>query len=245
VVTGFRVHPGGMQAKLDIRADMAVYGKVAAGGYPIGLLGGKARFLDALDGGYWEFGNDSIPEVGVTFFAGTFVRHPLALAATKAVLERMKAEGPSLQIKLADRTADLAREIKAFLKDIDVKITLDEYSSYFYISLPSEDQYGSLLFYLLRLHGIHAWEFRPWFLTTSHSDADLAVFKNAFFKSVSEMVQHGLLTGDAVAVERLNKARSGKPPVEGARLGKDKDGTPAWFVPDPNRPGKFLRVAGG
>ncbi|MFN0041077.1 MAG: aminotransferase class III-fold pyridoxal phosphate-dependent enzyme [Burkholderiales bacterium] len=245
VVTGFRVHPGGMQAMLDIRADMAVYGKVAAGGYPIGLLGGKSRFLDALDGGYWEFGNDSIPEVGVTFFAGTFVRHPLALAATKAVLERMKVEGPSLQLKLAERTADLAREIKTFLKDIDVKIALDEYSSYFYISLPPEDQYGSLLFYLLRLHGIHAWEFRPWFLTTSHSDADLAIFKNAFFKSASEMVQNGLLTGDAVAVERLNKARSGKPPVEGARLGKDKDGMPAWFVPDPNRPGKFLRVAGG
>ena len=245
VVTGFRVHPGGMQAKLDIRADMAVYGKVAAGGYPIGLLGGKAKFLDALDGGFWEFGNDSIPEVGVTFFAGTFVRHPLALAATKAVLERMKAEGPSLQLKLAERTADLVREIKTFLKDIDVKIALDEYSSYFYLALPSDEQYGSLLFYLLRLHGIHSWEFRPWFLTTSHSDADLAVFKNAFFKSVSEMVQHGLLAGDAVAVERLNKARSAKPPVEGARLGKDKDGTPAWFIPDPNRPGKFLQIAGG
>jgi hypothetical protein len=31
--------------------------------------------MDALDGGFWEFGDDSFPEVGVTFFAGTFVRH--------------------------------------------------------------------------------------------------------------------------------------------------------------------------
>jgi hypothetical protein len=30
------------------------------------------------------------------------------------------------------------------------------------------------------------------------------------------------------------------PPVPGARLGKNQDGSPAWFVPDPARPGKFL-----
>ena len=37
--------------------------------------------MDALDGGAWQYGDDSIPTVGVTYFAGTFVRHPLALAA--------------------------------------------------------------------------------------------------------------------------------------------------------------------
>ena len=51
VVTGFRVHPGGAQAYFDIRADMATYGKVVGGGMPIGIVAGKARFLDALDGG--------------------------------------------------------------------------------------------------------------------------------------------------------------------------------------------------
>jgi aryl carrier-like protein len=32
------------------------------------------------------------------------------------------------------------------------------------------------------------------------------------------------------------------PPVPGARLGKDEQGRPAWFLPDPDRPGKYLRV---
>jgi acyl transferase domain-containing protein len=32
------------------------------------------------------------------------------------------------------------------------------------------------------------------------------------------------------------------PPVPGARLGRDAQGRPAWFVPDPNRPGKYLQV---
>ncbi|HEX7598662.1 MAG TPA: phosphopantetheine-binding protein, partial [Polyangia bacterium] len=31
-------------------------------------------------------------------------------------------------------------------------------------------------------------------------------------------------------------------PMEGARLGRDADGNAAWFVPDPNRTGKYLRV---
>jgi glutamate-1-semialdehyde aminotransferase len=68
VVTGFRVHPGGCQALFDIRADLATYGKVLAGGMPIGVLAGKSQFMDALDGGAWQFGDDSYPSVGVTFF---------------------------------------------------------------------------------------------------------------------------------------------------------------------------------
>ena len=41
----------------------------------------------------------------------------------------------------------------------------------------------------------------------------------------------------------------GEPPQEGAampqpgaRLGKDRDGKPAWFVSDPERPGKYLQI---
>ncbi len=46
--------------------------------------------MDALDGGPWQYGDDSVPTVGVTYFAGTFVRHPLALAASKAALEHLQ-----------------------------------------------------------------------------------------------------------------------------------------------------------
>ncbi len=95
VVTGFRTHPGGMQAIFGIRADLATYGKVVAGGLPIGVLAGSSTYMDALDGGQWQFGDDSFPEVGVTFYAGTFMRHPLAMAAVKASLEHLKSAGPS------------------------------------------------------------------------------------------------------------------------------------------------------
>ncbi len=109
VVTGFRVHPGGAQAYFGVRADLATYGKVVGGGLPIGVVTGTAKFMDALDGGKWQYGDASFPEVGVTFFAGTFVRHPLVLAAAKAVLPHLKAAGPGLQEQL-ERADGAARE---------------------------------------------------------------------------------------------------------------------------------------
>src|SRR5204862_2166287 len=83
IVTSFRSHPRGAQGLFDIQADLASYGKVVGGGFPIGVIAGKRAFMDALVGGHWEYGDDSIPTVGVTYFAGTFVRHPLALAAAR------------------------------------------------------------------------------------------------------------------------------------------------------------------
>ena len=71
VITGFRSHPGGTQALFGIKADLATYGKVVGGGYPIGVMAGKREFMDALDGGHWQYGDASVPTVGVTYFAGT------------------------------------------------------------------------------------------------------------------------------------------------------------------------------
>ncbi|HEU5479236.1 MAG TPA: aminotransferase class III-fold pyridoxal phosphate-dependent enzyme, partial [Candidatus Tumulicola sp.] len=81
VITGFRAHPAGAQAFYEIEADLATYGKVVGGGMPIGVIAGRNPWMDALDGGQWQYGDDSAPTAGVTYFAGTFVRHPMAMAA--------------------------------------------------------------------------------------------------------------------------------------------------------------------
>jgi hypothetical protein len=38
------------------------------------------------------------------------------------------------------------------------------------------------------------------------------------------------------------EGRTDTPPQPGARLGRDPQGNPAWFVPDPARPGKYLKL---
>ena len=79
-----------------MNADLATYGKVIGGGMPFGVVAGRGAFMDAFDGGVWQFGDDSAPEAGRTFFAGTFVRHPLALAAAKASLVHLRDAGPDI-----------------------------------------------------------------------------------------------------------------------------------------------------
>ncbi len=196
VVTGFRVHQGGCQALFGIRADLATYGKVVAGGMPIGILAGKSQFMDALDGGSWQFGDNSFPQVGVTFFAGTFVRHPLTLAATKAVLLHFKEQGPELQSELTNRTARMVTRLNEFLKRQNVPAQIETFGSIFYVSLPSEDRLASLFWFYMREKGIHIIEGFPCFLTTSHSDQDIEEIIQKFERSIVEMQEAKFLSGN-------------------------------------------------
>jgi hypothetical protein len=81
MITGFRVHPGGSQAMFGIKADLATYGKIIGGGLPLGVIAGSTRFMDAIDGGMWTYGDHSFPAADRTAFGGTFCQYPLAMAA--------------------------------------------------------------------------------------------------------------------------------------------------------------------
>ena len=193
VVTGFRVHPAGVQALLGIEPDLATYGKVVGGGLPVGLLAGRARFMDALDGGDWRFGDDSVPEVGVTFFAGTFVRHPLALAATLAVLRHVEEKGPALQAELSARMDRLADGLRGVFAEVDWDLPIETYGSILYLEPGHDHRFGGLLPYHLRLRGIFVQEHYPCFMTTEHGEAEIAEILQAFRDSLAEMKRDGML----------------------------------------------------
>jgi amino acid adenylation domain-containing protein len=179
VVTGFRVHLGGMQAVYGVQADMATYGKVLGGGMPIGVLAGKAAFMDALDGGQWRYGDDSVPEVAPTFLAGTFVRHPLALAAAKAVLLHLREHGQPLLDGLSERTAALAERLNGCFASHGVASRADHFASWLYFAPAAENPLAKLFFPHMRLKGVHVQEGFPWFITTAHSTADFEAIETA------------------------------------------------------------------
>jgi len=172
---------------------MATYGKVVGGGLPIGILAGNTKFMDALDGGTWAFGDNSFPEVGVTFFAGTFVRHPLALAAAWAVLQHIKSQGPQLQEKLAKRTAALAANLNDLFARYGLKTKVETFASWFFFNIHNEHPLATLLFYHLRLRGVHIQDGFPCFLTTAHSEGDFQTIYDAFSESVAELNAAGIL----------------------------------------------------
>jgi amino acid adenylation domain-containing protein len=202
VVTGFRTHIGGMQAVFGIKADLATYGKVVAGGMPMGILTGVPAFMDALDGGAWQYGDESFPQVGVTFYAGTFMRHPLAMAAVRASLLHLKASGPQLQTDLAAKTASLVQDLNAVLSEFSYPSQLETFSSWFYFPVPSDPKLARMLHFHLREQGIHIQEGFPCFLTTAHTDADLQQVRDAFRKGLEKM-RAGQILHPSNAAEQL------------------------------------------
>ena len=243
VVTGLRIHPGGAQSHFGVKADLGTYGKIVGGGLPIGVLAGKRQYMDALDGGYWEFGDNSVPTVGVTYFAGTFVRHPAALAAARAVLSELKDKGPALQENLSRKIDNMAAELNAHFTKVGLPLSIKNFGSLWKPIYSEELPFGDLLATYMRDAGIHMRDGFPCFLTTAHSDEDVAKIVAAFKASVAEMQASGFLPGSSVDLgESAGPVNANTPPVPGARLGRDPDGTPAWYAPNPNEPGKYVRV---
>ncbi len=201
MVTGFRIHAGGAQAWFGIQADMATYGKILGGGMPIGLIAGKAKYLDAVDGGTWRYGDDSYPQANQTFLAGTFCKHPLALASAKAILTKLKEEGPALHEGLNSKTAKLVTSLNAYCQRQELPVAVNSFGSLFRISFAPEVKFGNLLFYHLLDRDIHIWEGRNCFLSTAHTTEDIERVDQAFRIGLEELQKGGFLPAHQPRVE--------------------------------------------
>ena len=220
VVTGFRTHIGGLQAVFGIKADLATYGKVVAGGMPMGILAGSPAFMDALDGGQWKFGDDSFPQVGVTFYAGTFMRHPLSMAAVRASLLHLKESGHQLQTALAAKTASLVADLNAMLAEFNYPSQAETFSSWFYLAVPSDPKLARMLHFHLREQGIHIQEGFPCFLTTAHTDADLDEVRAAFRNGLLKMQAGQVLPSAGTTIDAPAAAKA-TPVVEAVPVARD------------------------
>ena len=245
IITGFRHHQRGAQGLFDIQADIGTYGKVVGAGLPIGVIAGKKEYLDAFDGGYWQYGDASIPEVGVTYFAGTFVRHPLALAAAKASLLYMKEKGNALQENLTQKTLYLANAINEFCSDLEVPIYIAHFGSMMKFKYKEEYPHSELLYILMREKGIHIQDGFPCFMTEAHTQQELDTIIEVVKVSIKELVAAEFIPSTKKApsqVSSSNLITNEHPPLPDARLGRDENGNPAWFISDPDRVGKYLQI---
>jgi amino acid adenylation domain-containing protein len=194
VVTGFRVAPGGAQEFYGVRADIATYGKVIGGGLPFAAIAGRTRWIDALDGGHWQYGDDSYPEAGVTYFAGTFVRHPLALAAAKASLEHLKRSGRELYKSLGQRTQSLADRLNAAFRERGAPVKAVHCASLWRLSWDEDQKHISLFYYLARYHGLHLYEQFGHFVTEAFGDAEIDRIVEVFVGALDELMALGFIT---------------------------------------------------
>jgi glutamate-1-semialdehyde aminotransferase/acyl carrier protein len=198
VVTGFRMHSGGVQALFDIQADIAVYGKAVANGLPIGVIAGRREILDAVDGGDWRFGDDSMPEAETTLFSGTFFRHPWTMAAAKAVLLQLR-ERPGLQRELGESTAWLAATLNRQLEGAGLPLRVEHFGSLFTFVATAPWPWTDLFFFHLLERGIYVWERRVCYLSTAHTWTDLEEVTAAAAASLRDLANGGFLPEAAAA----------------------------------------------
>ncbi|MFE1771578.1 MupA/Atu3671 family FMN-dependent luciferase-like monooxygenase [Streptomyces sp. NPDC059008] len=241
VLTGFRVGPGGCQELFDIRADLVTYGKTLAAGLPMAAVAGRRDFLDLVDGGSWV-GEWRIPgETALTFTAGTYANHPLALAASRAVLGHLRENGPQLYKELNERSDAMTERLNAGFAELGVPLGAANTGSFFrfaqnanfsFVHQPVE---MDLFRANLALRGVYVAETGASFLSTAHTDEDADQVVHAALDAAAEMREAGLWqradgsSGPAPAV-REPEAAPRRPEPPSAPV------APVLTVREPERP---------
>jgi amino acid adenylation domain-containing protein len=186
MITGFRLDKRGAQGYFGVDVDIACYGKIMSGGLPIAAIAGKAQYLDAFDGGPWQFGDDSYPEGGVTFFGGTFTRNVLSLSAAVPALRQIKALPPETWVELNAKSDRFADAVNALFARYGAAMRLEHCGSVCNIAFTDDNPLARLLTYYVREKGVHTWD-RPFFIGLAHTEADLAFVVQAFDEALAEM----------------------------------------------------------
>jgi len=190
ILLGFRIHQGGSQAWFDVRADLVTYGKILGGGLPIGVVAGDARWLDAIDGGPWHAHDDSRPAAEKIWFAGTFTKNPLTMAAADAVTRHLAEQGPELQARLNARTGAVVEQLRAWLSAEGMPIRVEHAGSMLRLAVAPSLW---ILMAHLRMRGVYAFDGMTFFASTAHSDADLERLVDATKDSLLAMRDGGLV----------------------------------------------------
>jgi amino acid adenylation domain-containing protein len=180
LITGFRIGPGGAQEFFGVDADLVTYGKIVAGGLPMGVVAGKREVMSVFDGGLWRYDDDSYPTAQRTLFAGAFFKHPLSMAVACSILEEVERRGAPLYEALNARAAALVQRLNAFFEAERFPITTVHFGSCFRFFFGPEVAYPDLFSHHLIHEGVHVLpETGTHFLSTAHTDEDLDFFFRA------------------------------------------------------------------
>ncbi len=192
IINGFRLDQRGAQAWYGVDADLCAYGKSISGGFPLAAVAGKAKYMNSFDGGYWGYGDDSSPEGVIAYFASTFIKNPISVAAAHAALSEIQQLGPGLQQDLNEKTARFAKRISEIFLRKKAPLMIQSASSFFMIKNADASPLTRMFNYVLRTKGVNIRE-RPCFISTAHTEADFKRTYKGFEEAIDEMMALGLM----------------------------------------------------
>ena len=113
VMTGFRIALGGAVERYSIDADLITLGKIVGGGLPVGVFGGKRKYMDLL------------APLGPVYQAGTLSGNPLAMAAGIATISHLQQHAAEIYPQLAAKSEAVAEGVAAVAAREGVSLTLN------------------------------------------------------------------------------------------------------------------------
>lgn len=170
VITGFRLALGGAQEHYGVRADLAVFAKAAAGGMAFSAVTGSRELL-------------AVVADGRVVHNGTFNGNPVALAAAAATIRHLADGRAAIYANLDALGARLAAGLRSVHPDLRVRQVGPILSAA--IGEPElvrtirdragrdADAYERLVEALLA-RGVYATPRGLWYLSTAHTEADVA-----------------------------------------------------------------------
>ena len=192
IINGFRMHQRGAQGWYGVEADISAYGKSVSGGLPMSAIAGKAKYMDAFDGGVWNYGDDSSPDGVVAYFASTFIKNPISVAAGYAAIKEIERLGPALQDDLNEKTIRFAERIREIFLKTKAPFMIQCASSFFMLKYADNNPLSKLFNYFLRTHGVNVRE-RPCFISTAHTEEDFEKTYKGFELAIADMFEAGLI----------------------------------------------------
>lgn len=182
IITGFRLSLGGAQECYSVKPDITTLGKIAGGGFPIGIYGGRKEIMSRVS------------PSGDVYQAGTFSGNPMSLIAgytTVKILERDR-----IVERTAEKTKKLCCGIRDLLNDKE-GIELGQISSMFciYFGKTPKNYHEALrlnkeaymnFFRKLLEHGVFfpPSQFESCFMSYAHTEEDIERTIEAFSSAI-------------------------------------------------------------
>src|SRR5215212_8391578 len=171
VITGFRVGLRGAQGRFGVTADLAIYAKAVAAGFPLAMVAGRRDVMDTL------------LDKGV-MHGGTYNGNVQSMAAAIAALDVLEAGDGAVYRDLERRGTRLMQGLAALGKKHKVAMKVQGLPAIFqtfftdgpapsnYRDAVACDRDKALAFHrALQDEGIRVNQQAKWFLSTAHDDA--------------------------------------------------------------------------
>jgi glutamate-1-semialdehyde 2,1-aminomutase len=173
VMTGFRLSSGGACGLYGIRPDLVTFGKVIGAGLPVGAFGGRRDVME------------KVAPAGPIYQAGTLSGNPMAMAAGHSSLSLMT---PAAYEKLERSSATLAAGLAEAAAEAKVPVQVNRVGSMLTVFFSADPVFDAASARACDTRRFGAWyhallengvyfppsQFEAAFLSTAHSDGDLA-----------------------------------------------------------------------